>query len=60
MLAVISRLLVASIGTGLWGVALGLVGGEELVAHVGIMAIAVKRGIDGASKFVGAGVASNS
>ena len=60
MLTVVSRLQIASIGTGRWGIALGLAEGKELVAHVGVVAIAVKGSIDSAAELGGTIVASNS
>ena len=58
--AVVSCLQVASIGTRLWGVALSLAEGKELVAHVGVVAFAVKWSIDSAAKLIWADVSIDS
>ena len=59
MLAIIRRLQIAGIGAGLRGVALRLAEGEVFVAHVGIIALAVGGGVDGATEFGGAGEAGD-
>ena len=57
MLAIISRLRCTSLSAGRWIIALALAEGEELIAHVSIVAVLVKRSVDRATKFLGPGKA---
>ena len=60
MTTIIRGLQVASVRTGLGRVTLRLAEREILVAHVGIMAVAVKGSVNGATEFGWAGVATDS
>ena len=57
MLAVVRCLHIASLSAGRRVIALTLTEGEELIAHVCVVAVLIKRSIDCAAKFLRAGEA---